>query len=363
MSIVKRIIKIFLILLLIIVLLAAIYVAYYLLSYKRIDDNLPLTAETTGGTETAATDSEYTAISYNIGFGAYTKNFGFFMDGGTSGRADSYDSVVNDINSIISLLQDKNADVMIVEEVDLYATRSYHVDEKQMFLDAFTSHSGVYAVNYDSPYLIYPFNSPLGSAKSGIMTLSKFSVTSSLRRQFPVESGFAKYMDLDRCYTVTRTPVENGKELVIYAVHLSAYTSDGTIADEQFSMLIEDMKSEYDKGNYVLCGGDFNKDLLGDSSAIFGVSSEGYTWAQPIKEEYLDGTGLSLVKPLNGEGTDTPVPTCRNADGPYNENQFVITIDGFIVSDNITISSVAVIDTGFEYSDHNPVTCTFSLNS
>lgn len=124
-------------------------------------------------------------------------------------------------------------------------------------------------------------------------------------------------------------------------------------------MLINDMKGEYQKGNYVLCGGDFNKDLLGDSSKIFGVSGKDYTWAQPIKEDLLQDTGLSLVKALSLEN---PVPSCRNADGPYNKNQFVITIDGFIISANVTLKSTQVIDTGFAYSDHNPVTMTFSLN-
>ena len=228
-----------------------------------------------------------------------------------------------------------------------------------MFNEAFTDYSRAFAVNYDSPYLIYPFHSPLGSAKAGLMLMSKFKVTDSLRRSFPVETGFSKFFDLDRCYTVSRIPTDNGKELVIYVIHLSAYTSDGKIADEQFEMLINDMKGEYQKGNYVLCGGDFNKDLLGDSSKIFGVSGKDYTWAQPIKEDLLQDTGLSLVKALSLEN---PVPSCRNADGPYNKNQFVITIDGFIISANVTLKSTQVIDTGFAYSDHNPVTMTFSLN-
>ena len=36
-------------------------------------------------------------------------------------------------------------------------------------------------------------------------------------------------------------------------------------------------------------------------------------------------------------------------------------IDGFIVSDNIEPTFVDVIDTGFRYSDHNPVKMKFKL--
>ena len=55
------------------------------------------------------------------------------------------------------------------------------------------------------------------------------------------------------------------------------------------------------------------------------------------------------------------VPSCRNTDIPYSKDSFVVTLDGFIVSDNIKTSYVDVIDTGFQYSDHNPVEMRFSL--
>lgn len=358
MTILKRILKITLIAIIAFVLLVGGYVAYYLLSYHRIEDDLNLTVYN-NQTEKAKLNVEYKIASYNVGFGAYTPDFGFFMDGGTEGRAKSKDSVKNAVNGTIAQLKDFNPDVIFVQEVDEKATRSYGVNERDIYLEAFKNYSSSYAINYDSAYLLYPFHSPLGAAKSGILTLSKFEVTSSLRRSFPVETGFSKYFDLDRCYSVSRVPTENGKELVLYAIHLSAYTSDGKIADEQFKMLVDDMSKEYKKGNYVICGGDFNKDLLGDSSKIFGVSGEDYTWAQPIKEEFLNDTGLTLVKPFD---EDNPIPTCRNADGPYNENQFVLTIDGFIVSDNVTVVESDVLAEGFLYSDHNPVYAKIILN-
>jgi len=167
-----------------------------------------------------------------------------------------------------------------------------------------------------------------------------------------------KLVDLDRCYSRCRLDVAGGGEMVLYNLHLSAYTSDGVVAVEQLELLIADMVAEAAKGNYVVCGGDFNKDLLGDSSQYFGVSGEDYTWAQPLPEGIFEGTGLQLVAPLD---ENNPVPTCRNADGPYNPDQFVLTIDGFIVSENVEVVDSTVVDTAFAYSDHNPVTMTFKL--
>ena len=166
-----------------------------------------------------------------------------------------------------------------------------------------------------------------------------------------------KLVDLDRCYSVQRLPVSDGRELVLYNFHLSAYTSDGTIAEEQLEMLFADMLSEYEAGNWVIAGGDFNKDLLGSSDEIFGVSGLEYTWAQPIPAELVP-EGLTIVAPYDGEG---PVASCRHAHRPYGPDNYLVTVDGFIISANVSVSASRVVDTGFRWSDHNPVCLDFVL--
>ena len=39
----------------------------------------------------------------------------------------------------------------------------------------------------------------------------------------------------------------------------------------------------------------------------------------------------------------------------------MLTVDGFIVSDNVTVIESRVIDEAFKYSDHNPVIIRFKL--
>ena len=108
-----------------------------------------------------------------------------------------------------------------------------------------------------------------------------------------------------------------------------------------------------------MAGGDFNKDLLGDSAVYFGEADQEYSWAQPIPDEVFDGYDIFLVPPLNEQ---EPVPSCRNADSAYHDGQYVLTVDGFMVSKNVTVENADVIDTGFQWSDHNPVMMTFRLN-
>ena len=357
-SVFKCILKAVLCLLLIVVIVALSYVAYVLIDYKRIEDNIEL--EITDKTSSLIpVEKELKAVSYNIGFCAYTQDFSFFMDGGKSSRAKSEESVNEVLSGIENLLKDENADIIMMEEVDIDATRSHHIDQKAYLANAFSTYDSLFAVNYDSSYLFYPFNEPIGKSLSGMLTMSKYNIESSVRHSLPIETTLMKLVDLDRCYSVSRMKTENNKELVLYTVHLSAYTSDGTIATEQLELLINDMKAEYNKGNYIICGGDFNKDLLQDSGKIFGVSGEAYTWAQAFPLEMLNDTGLSLVAPLN---KDTPVASCRNTDEPYKaQGQFNVTLDGFIVSENITVSGSDVINNQFKYSDHNPVYMTFTL--
>ena len=354
----KKVLKIVLCVLLVCVLVVGGYLAYVMIAYHRIEDYS--VQEINSVTEdTVRAEDEYKIISYNIGFAAYTPDFGFFMDGGKESRAKSEDSVKSVISGVGDFLKNENPDFIFIEEVDKDATRSYRYDEEAALREKLTGYNSTFTVNYDSPYLFYPLNKPHGKSYAGMMTLSKYNIEGSVRRSLPIENGFMKFVDLDRCYTVSRLPVNNNKELVLYTLHLSAYTSDGTIATEQLSMLISDMQAEYEKGNYCVAGGDFNKDLLGNSGEIFGVDGSEYTWAQPIDETLFNNTNLKTVVPFDA---DNPIPSCRNADGPYNDNQFVLTVDGFIVSDNITVSGSNVYDLAFKYSDHNPVYMTFKLN-
>ena len=59
----------------------AAYLAYVIFSYSRIEDNLVLEPKEKT-TEIASSDKTYTIVTQNIGFGAYTPSFTFFMDGG-----------------------------------------------------------------------------------------------------------------------------------------------------------------------------------------------------------------------------------------------------------------------------------------
>lgn len=341
------------------------YIAYVFLTYKRIDDNQKIDISTTGNNsreKVMSLDTEYSIVTYNIGFGAYSLDYSFFMDGGKYSRAYNKQAVLDNVNGSIEVLENQNADFIFLQEVDINSTRSYGINEYTMFLDAFQDSSSAFAINYDSAYLMYPILKPHGKSKSGIATISKLPITDSVRRSLPIDTSVYKFLDLDRSYTITRILVEEGKYLCLYNVHLSAYTKDESIVRNQIKMLSEDMKMDYDAGNYIICGGDFNQDLLGNSPEIFGTPETDENWAKAFPTELLPEGFQVAFEQLNDNQRSELVPSCRNANEPYNEETtFVTMVDGFIISDNVKLNHVETVDKGFLYSDHNPVSMKFQL--
>ena len=351
----KKIFKIIILLLLFILVAFGIYALYMILSYSRLPDNLDLEVKGKVNEKTIELGHQYSILSYNIGFGAYESDYGFFMDGGTQSRAWSKERLVKNMQSIGDFVSSQDADFVLLQEVDVDGTRSYHYNEYDYLSSRMQEYENVFAQNFDSSYIIFPIYQPHGSNKGGLVTYSSINISKATRFSLPIEEDLMKFFDLDRCYMVMRIPTNDGKELVLINLHLSAYSSDGSISDEQLKLIINYMDEEYKKGNYVIAGGDLNKDLTGQSANY----DKTFTWALPIDPKMYEGTSIRQITPTDPTNS---VFSCRNADGPYNPDQFVFTPDGFLVSENVDVISSEVINLSFKNSDHNPISMVFCLS-
>lgn len=339
------------------------YVMYVGLSYERIPDNTVVEIDN-NQTQKVALGTEYSIVTYNVGFGAYTHDFSFFMDSGTMkdgtkvtgkhSKAESKEVVLENINGSAGLIAEGDYDFVLLQEVDLDSTRSYHVNQYEIFNQTFGKDmSRNYGICYDSAFLFYPLTDPHGKSLTALASYSKFEMTSALRRQYPVATDFSKYFDLDRCFVVTRYALENGKELVIANSHMSAYDSGGVIRRQQQEVLNQFLAEEKEKGNYVIVGGDFNHDIA-YSDGLFESQQLRPEWVYTMTSDDLT-VGYSFYAATN-------VPTCRSTDIPYEKGvNYTVVLDGFIVSDNIEVTSNFNVDNDFLYSDHNPAVMTFRL--
>ncbi len=356
------------IILLVIVLLVGTYLGYVMLQYYRIDDVVTLEIDRNSENVTVSLHKEYSISTYNIGFGAYNQEYSFFMDEGymkdgtyVSGKyakAVSEEVVLTNTNGAINTMKNLNSDFVFLQEVDKEASRSYGINQYEMFMDSFNEYSSVYASNFHSAYLLYPFNDPIGKTEAGIVTLSNFKINEATRYKLPIDESFpTKFFDLDRCFMVTRYTVSEGRELVLINVHLSAYDEGGVYRKKQLEVLNQILKEEREKGNYVIAGGDFNHDIA-DSLNEFVTDQKVPEWVYVLSNDDL-AEGYSFATSKN-------IPTCRSSDMPYQKDvNYSVVIDGFIVSDNVLVTGVSNIaqenEELFLYSDHNPVELKFVL--
>lgn len=374
----KKVIKIVCIVLACVIGAAALlvggYVGYVALQYYRIEDDLAL--EVTGNAaESVAAGREYTVMSYNLGFGAYSPEYSFFMDTGTMkdgtavagvyAKGLSKADVQKNVAGQIAVAAQADADFYFFQEADTDADRSYHINMVEAVCAAFPALGATFAQNFHTAYLLYPFNDPIGQSVSGILTLSRYRVESAVRRSFPVTTDFIdKLFDLDRCFSVHCLPVEDsGKYLVLINLHMSAYDEGGSIRAQQLQMLNGVLEEAYAAGNYVIAGGDFNHCLIADA---FDTDEEALTYFESdqltpdwVKNSVLHqselAAGFTIAASLNAA-------TCRGADIAYTAGvNYSTVIDGFVVSDNIEIVEEGTVDTQYAYSDHNPVVMKFRL--
>lgn len=343
------------------------YVLYLSSHYYRIKDNTSL--EINNNMQSlVSVGNTYQISTYNIGFGAYSKDFSFFMDSGemkdgtkvsgTGSTAKNKETVITNTNGVVSVSKTLNSDFYLFQEVDTKGTRSHNVNQLEL-LSQIGNYGYNYAVNFHSAFLMYPFNDPHGANTAGVATFSKFKIENSVRRSYPIDESFPnKFFDLDRCFSVNYLNLDNSsKQLVIINSHMSAYDEGGKVRAKQLELLNKVLVEESEKGNYVICGGDFNHDIA-NSVNYFKTEQKRPAWVFELSNSDLPN-GFKFV-------ASTDAATCRSTDMPYRNNvNYTVTLDGFIVSDNILVNSITNLVNGanidFEYSDHNPATMSFTL--
>lgn len=306
------------------------------------------------GNKIISTEQHLSLLSWNIGYGGLGKEMDFFYEGGKMVRPDKSISAsyLQGITDFLKL-QD-SIDFVLLQEVDFDSKRSYDVNQLLKISEIFPEYIEISAVNYLSGYVPVPFLNPVGKVKSGLANYSKYLPIKANRFSTPGKYTFPKRLFmLKRCLLVARYKTDNNKELVLINLHNSAFDDADALRKEEMNFVRQIITEEYEKGNYVIAGGDWNQNPPEfDPNQIEKYNARS-VW--PIDKDFF---------PENWNWDfDAFVPTNRDVHEPFNLQTTTCTIlDFFVTSPNIDILATKTIDLEFEFSDHQPVIINLRLN-
>ena len=299
--------------------------------------------------------TQFSFVSWNIGYCGLGKGMDFFYEGGTRVRPemDEFKKYLSGVCKTISTMD--SVDFLFLQEADVHSKRSYFIDEVEEIGKSLPGYCSLFAKNYDSRFVPVPLNEPMGRVVSGIVAFNLYEPGTGERIDFGTRFPWPKQLVfLKRCFIVMKYPLDNGKDLVLVTTHNSTYDTEGKLRKVELKKLQSFLHGEFEKGNFVIAGGDWNNNPRGFNPGLIASGDLVKTVDPPIDPILLKGWNF-VFDPSN--------PTNRDVDAPYRKGKTKTTIiDFYVVSPNIKVLEIKTITNGFAFSDHQPVFLKIELN-
>jgi len=196
-------------------------------------------------------------ITWNIRFGA--GRLEWIIDScGEMALAD-YDSVEIIMQRIADTLNVIDADIVLLQEVDIESKRSGFMDQVQFLLDNTNLNYGAYAPMMEVDFV---FSDGLGRINTGNAILSKYELTEAERIKLSLrtdQSTLVQYGYARRNIIKAKIPdlVQAGKDFYAVNIHATAFATDKT-KEKHIERYLEELSSISDNGNMFVSGGDLN---------------------------------------------------------------------------------------------------------
>ena len=307
--------------------------------------------EITGGAGVRAAGERLDMISWNLGYGGLGAESDFVADGGSRILAPDRAAVARNVDGIVRTLSQARADVVMLQEVAVTSPLNYWRALWSEVRQSRPASGTAFLVDVVSRGLPWPVR-----LEHGLATLSEVRIGTAQSVPLPLENSYwLGMMRKQYALLVTRLPIAGGRrEWVLANLHLAAFDEGGATRRRQLDAVIAFAQQEFARGNPVVIGGDWNM-VLGGRERPHKTEARHLDWVRPLPSGAVPAGWQFVLDPER--------PTVRTLHKPYvaGEN-FVTTIDGFLVSPNVGVEGVQVIDQGFAFSDHHPVVATFVAN-
>jgi endonuclease/exonuclease/phosphatase family metal-dependent hydrolase len=292
----------------------------------------------------------FSILSWNIGYAGLDASMDFFYEGGERSRQ-SEEKTIENLQKICRFIKNNDSvNFILLQEVDINSRRSYNINEFEKIESSLTSFSSYFSINYDADFVPLPIFKPTGKVLSSLAFCTKNKVCELTHYAYPNKMKLPMRAFLyDRCFIAARYSLQNGRQLVIINTHKSAF-DNGLQRVAEMDFLKQFITDEYNRGNYVIVGGDWNQNPPFCSEK--SKETEHFT-AIKISEDFL---------PADWHWCVGNIATNRYLDKPYIKgNSTTTTLDFFLASPNVECVEINVVDLQFANSDHNPLIARFRL--
>jgi endonuclease/exonuclease/phosphatase family metal-dependent hydrolase len=316
-------------------------------------------------TDAEAPSEALSVVTYNIKFGG--ARITFFWECGERYNMTSEEVNVN-MAGLAEIVREIDPDILMLQEVDIEATRSAYVDQVQYLLDNTDLNYGAYASQWKSDYIP---SDGLGRTESGIATLARWPLVEAERVALPLQveqPALDRYFYLKRAILRAQVEVPGMDDFWSINTHLEAFSEDGT-KQTQIGILEEELMALDAAGATFVAGGDFNS-LPRDSEQLsdFADECDGLFKGDSYvgEEDFLDTlfSEYSSAMPADEYSADNAPWFSFSGDGV----EWTRTLDYLFTNASWVDGSGVVhqdVDQGgietIQWSDHAPVSALFEL--
>ena len=196
-------------------------------------------------------------VTWNIRFGA--GRLPWFIDSCGEKALANYDSVEIIMQKIADTLNVMEADIVLLQEVDIESKRSGFMDQVQFLLNNTNLNYGAYASMMEVDFV---FSDGLGRINTGNAILSKFELTEAKRIKLRLrtdQSTLVQYGYARRNILKAKIPElsQGTKDFYVVNIHATAFATDDT-KKQHINKYLETLSDIQNNNDYFVTGGDLN---------------------------------------------------------------------------------------------------------
>lgn len=280
-------------------------------------------------------------LVWNLGYGGLGAGSDFVSDGGEHLFPPSRSAVRDNVAGIEAFLATQgDAGVIINQEIARGGPVNYWIDLRARVEHVMRDRDMTFFSDFKTRLMPWPLRMNHGQA-----LFSNYAVESAGVVALPAED--AGIFGVRRRYAAPYVRLAGDARWTVASVHLAAFDEDAVVRTRQLRELLTWADGEYRSGRRVILAGDWNLQIA-ETNFPHTTDERFLFWLFPFPQDALpEGWRIAA---------DGAIPSVRTNHRPYvaGEN-YVTTIDGFIVSPNVEVVDVHGFDLGFEHADHQPV--------